>query len=80
MKSMYPGSGYIGGCLGTGYMKSRTTLASSFEGSIASLMCYATSKGERAPLVSVVPSSDAPGAIMCMGSARLISGATLLVW
>ena len=46
-KSMYPGSGRIGGCPGTGYTKSRTMPAESFEGSIASLIRCATSVGER---------------------------------
>ena len=69
-----------GRCPGTGYTNSRIAPASSHEGSITSMMCCATSEGESAPSVSTVPSSDAPGAIMCRGSARLISGATLRAW
>jgi len=44
-KSTNPGSGYIRGCLDTGYTKSRTTPAVSFEGSIVSLIRYATLVG-----------------------------------
>ena len=65
---MYPGSGHIGGCLGIGYTKSRTAPTSSHGGSIASLIRCTTSEGESAPSASAVPSSDAPGAIMCRGS------------
>ena len=79
-KFMNPGSGRIGGCPGTGYTKSRTTLALSFEGSIASLMCYATSVWGSASSTSTIPLSDALGAIRYRGSAWLISGATLHVW
>jgi hypothetical protein len=42
MKMMYPGSSHIGGCPDTGYMNSRRASASSYGGSIASLMCHAT--------------------------------------
>ena len=80
IRTIYPGSDYIGGCPSTRYTKSRTTPVSSRGGSIASLMRCTTSEGESAPSASAVPSSDASGAIVCRGSACLISGATLCVW
>ena len=46
-KTMYPSFGHIGGCPGTGYTKSRMAPASSYGGSIASLMRCTTSEGER---------------------------------
>ena len=64
----------------TEYMKSRTALAESFVGSIASLMHYATLEGGSTSSMSPVPSNDNPGTIRCRGSARAINGATLLVW
>ena len=70
MKSMYPDSGRIGGCLSTGYTKSRAVPALSFKGSIAFLMRCATSKGGSAPSASAITTSDALDAIRCRGSAR----------
>ena len=61
-------------------MKSRAALASSYKGSIASLMRCATSELESAPSASVVPSNDALGAIAYSGSTHVINSATLVAW
>ena len=54
--------------------------ASSYEGSMASLMHCAISKLGSAPSVSVVLSNDASGAIAYSESTRVINSATLLAW
>ena len=73
-KTMYPGSGRIGGCPSTRYTKLRIVPTSSHGGSIASLMRCATSEGESAPSTSVVPSSDTQ-VPSCVGEAHASSAA-----